>query len=430
MRFSLWLLALFGIAAASALFAGNNHATVTLFWPPHRVDLSLNLVLLALVICFIVLHLALRAVAAMFGIPLQARRWRMQQRERAIYTALLDSLSHLVSGRYIRSRKAAELVVSLEEAVSSGGEKLAHSSRLLTITHLIAAEAAHALQDKPLRDGHFEQSLAMASDRDVQGARDGVYLRAARWALDDRDAAAASEWLDKLPQGASRRTVALRMRFKASRMARKNKEALDTVRLLTKHRAFSERAGKSIARGLALDILRAAHDPMQLLAAWQSLDGAEQQMPDIAMEAAQRFLVLGGAASTAREWLAPVWGQMLAYPDDFQVTQKVRLVRTLEQSFSDTLDAPDAVWLSKIESAQMNNPREAVLQYLAGVVCKRLQLWGKAQQLLRQSVPLLNDAELRRDAWRALGEIAEERQDASAANEAYRQALNQTVKNT
>jgi hypothetical protein len=28
-----------------ALFAGNNPGTVTLFWPPHRVDLSLNLVL-------------------------------------------------------------------------------------------------------------------------------------------------------------------------------------------------------------------------------------------------------------------------------------------------------------------------------------------------------------------------------------------------
>ena len=46
MRAALWLLALFGIAVAIALFAGNNQGTVTLFWPPWRVDLSLNLVLL------------------------------------------------------------------------------------------------------------------------------------------------------------------------------------------------------------------------------------------------------------------------------------------------------------------------------------------------------------------------------------------------
>ena len=45
MRAALWFLALFGVAVAIALFAGNNQGTVTLFWPPWRVDLSLNLVL-------------------------------------------------------------------------------------------------------------------------------------------------------------------------------------------------------------------------------------------------------------------------------------------------------------------------------------------------------------------------------------------------
>ena len=49
MRAALWLLALFGVAVAAALFAGNNQGTVTLYWPPYRVDLSLNLVVLLLV---------------------------------------------------------------------------------------------------------------------------------------------------------------------------------------------------------------------------------------------------------------------------------------------------------------------------------------------------------------------------------------------
>ena len=48
MRAALWLMALFAIAVASALFAGNNDATVTVFWEPHRIDLSLNFVLLIL----------------------------------------------------------------------------------------------------------------------------------------------------------------------------------------------------------------------------------------------------------------------------------------------------------------------------------------------------------------------------------------------
>ena len=57
MRAALWLLALFATAVAVALFAGDNQATVTLFWAPWRVDLSLNLVLLGLATAFVVLTL-------------------------------------------------------------------------------------------------------------------------------------------------------------------------------------------------------------------------------------------------------------------------------------------------------------------------------------------------------------------------------------
>ena len=88
----------------------------------------------------------------------------------------------------------------------------------------------------------------------------------------------------------------------------------------------------------------------------------------------------------------------------------------------------DTVWLSRIESAQLNNPRDPMLQYLAGVVCMHLRLWGKAQQMLRQSVSLLQDAELKRDAWRALAVLAEQRDDAQAATVAYREALKEAAK--
>lgn len=70
----------------------------------------------------------------------------------------------------------------------------------------------------------------------------------------------------------------------------------------------------------------------------------------------------------------------------------------------------------------MANPRDAVLQYLAGVVCMRLSLWGKAQQMLKQSLSMLDDAELQRDAWLALARLAEQRQDVTAATQAYREA--------
>ena len=103
MRIALWLLALFGTAVAAALFAGDNPGLITLFWPPYRIDLSLNLELLLLLGAFLTLHLALRALSALFAIPREARAWRLRQRERSMQLALLDAYSQLVAGRFVRA---------------------------------------------------------------------------------------------------------------------------------------------------------------------------------------------------------------------------------------------------------------------------------------------------------------------------------------
>lgn len=422
MRVALWLMALFAIAVASALFAGNNPGTVTLFWAPYRVDLSLNLFLLVLAGSFLTLHLAMRAMSALMSIPQQARRWRLLQKERAIHSAFLDALSHLVAGRFLRARKAADLVISLEQSVQRSGEKLSYSGRLRTLTHLLAAESAHALQNRVVRDGHFEQAMEGTAARDAQEAREGVQLRRARWALDDRDPSMAIKWLDQLPLGAARRTVSLRMRFRAARQAGQSQVALEAARLLTKHRAFSETAGRSIARGLAIELIVAAHDAVQIQRAWDALDTAEQTIPEVACAGAERLLQLGGDVAVSRRWLLPVWEAMVRGNDALTLVQRIRLARVLEQGFGLAGGAPDAGWLSRIEAAQMGNPRDAVMQYLAGVVCMRLSLWGKAHQLLKQSLSTLPQSDLTRDTWLALAYMAEQRQDVAAAADAYREA--------
>jgi HemY protein len=78
--------------------------------------------------------------------------------------------------------------------------------------------------------------------------------------------------------------------------------------------------------------------------------------------------------------------------------------------------------LTRIERAQLNNPGDSALQYLAGITCMRLQLWGKAQQLLKQSVLRLQDPELERNAWAALAELAERRGDMPASTQAWQKA--------
>jgi HemY protein len=165
MRAALWLVALFAVAVAISLFAGNNQAAVTLFWPPYRVDLSLNLSLLLAVGLFVLIHLALRAFAAVFSLPVQARRWRAQQKERAMYAALMDSLSHLVAGRFIRASRAAESALVQEQGLdllvgelgADSGHAPQRAVQLRALAHLVVAESAQALQNRPLRDEHLLQ---------------------------------------------------------------------------------------------------------------------------------------------------------------------------------------------------------------------------------------------------------------------------------
>jgi HemY protein len=413
-RAALWLLALFGVAVAIALFAGNNQGTVTLFWPPYRVDLSLNLVLLLLLAAFVFLHAALGALSALFDLPRQALRWRSLQKERAMHGSLLDALSHLLAGRFIRARRSAETALGQERSLETGGQRPANAAQVRTLAHLLAAESAQALQDRPAREEHLKQALEEASARDAQETHEGALMRAARWSLDDREPDAAMAWLNGLPQGAARRTIALRMKLKAARLTGQTAEALETARLLAKHRAFSAVAAESIVRGLATDLLNEAHDVTQLQRAWSSLEPGERVMPELAIHAAQRLIVLGGDAHLARDWLLPVWERQA----DLENNLKVKLVHALEAG----LDSFDGAWLARIEAAHKANPREATLQYLAGMACMKRQLWGKAQQLLAQAVVGLKDANLHRNAWRALALLAEERGDHQSAAQAWKHA--------
>jgi HemY protein len=317
MRAAIWLLALFAVAAAVALFAGNNQGTITVFWPPWRVDLSLNLVLVILLVAFVLLHAALRALAALFSLPTQARQWRLQQKERTLHAALLDAMVQLIAGRFSRARKAAQAALTQEKTLAALGANLPQAQQVRVLSHLLAAESAQALQDKPARDAHLQQALNESTDRTVLASpetREGVQLRAARWALEDRDAAAALARLEELPQGAQRRTLALRLRLKAARQDRRTLEALETARLLAKHRAFSDAAAQSIVRGLATELLSGAHDPAQLLRAWSELDANEREMPEVAIHAAQRMVALRGDLALARGWLLPAWERMVANP--------------------------------------------------------------------------------------------------------------------
>lgn len=427
MKAALWFVALFGVAVASALLAGGNQSTVTVFWSPYRVDLSLNLVLLVLVVLFVMLHLAWRAMTALFELPHQARRWRLQQKERAMHATLLDALSELWSGRYVRAVKSADKALALENLLASvrtpDDPAPRHAHQLRAVAHLVAAESAHALRDRDTRVSHLQAIMAMnrdASGETVEETMESAYLAAARWAMSDRDAPEAIRWLDGLRHGAARRMLALRMRLKAARLNKQHASALETARLLTKHGAFSDTAGQSLLRELAVASLNEAHDSAQLQRAWEGLEASERNQPEVVLHAAQRMLQLGSDANLVMPWLTPLWNRMVQQPDSCAPAIRERVAQILARAL--LMLPTDAEWLASIDRARQTYPRWVELQYLAGMVCWHHALWGKAQQMLEQAAPQIKHADMQRQAWRTLAQLAEQKEDTARAQLCWKRA--------
>lgn len=426
MRAALWLIGLFALAVAGAWLADHNQGMVTIFLHPYRIDLSLNLFALGLVLLVAVLLLAQKAVSALLSLPREARRWRLQQKERAAHAALLDAYAQFMAGRYLRARKSAELVLAREDALRNAADHpLAHAAALRTVAHVVAAESAHALQDKVLRDQHLQQAEQQAQQADAaerQALTEGLHLRASRWLLDDRDAQGSLERLAQLPGAVARRTGAMRIQLKAARLAGQTARALDTALLLAKHRAFSPVAAQSLVRSLVMDLIARTHDQRALEKLWQELPPVQRALPEVVAQAATRWLELGGEPVRARAWLQPVWESMVAGDAGRSIIDRQKLVQALEASMKDVASADARAWLARIETAQKARPNDAHLQYLAGMVYLRHQLWGKAQGMLGQAVKALPDAGLQRRAWAALAELAEQKQDTAAALQAWKQA--------
>lgn len=416
-----WLVALFAAAAALALLMGQNGATVTLFWSPYRVDMSFNLVLGGVLALFVLVYLALRSVAALQSLPQQAKRWRALQRERAVYAGLMDALANQLAGRYVRARSAATSAVDHVNPLLQAGQASPAHTQACVLAHLLAAEAAHSLQDLDAREVHFEQALQRSTEADTITLKEGVLLRALTWAVDGNKADAAQRWLAQMPQGVARRTATLRLKLKLTRLTQDHAAGFETARLLAKHRAFSEIASASILRRLRMSAFKDCHDAEQLRTVWRSMDRAEKRDPALVLAIVARLqdVVSADADTTtalvwAREWAEPLLDQYVTLPEAMRVT--------FVQVMLGLIPGIDASWLGRIETLQREHPADPCLMFLAAQTFFHQKLWGKSTALFQQAARALADDALKAQAWHRLAQLAEERGDASVALAAWRQA--------
>lgn len=395
-----WTLLLAVAAVVGATALGGNDGLVTIFWMGWRLDLSLNLFLLGLLLFILAVYSLVRGLDSLLDLPERARKWRVTQRDRQAQAALREGLALYMAGRYTRAHKACQRAV----AIQADTPELALDAEFTALAHMLSAGSLHRLQDRTKRDEHLQRAIDLALlTRKPRPTEEGARLLAAECALEDRDAPRALRALDDLPPGVGRRTQALRLKLQASRLARQPMEALRTARLLAKHQAFSKAAAQSLLRSLAFEALDGARDVDQLRAAWQQLDGADRRDPLVASRAAQCAAQLG-APDDGRGWLRPFFDNLAELQADDRAALATALVPVLAGC------GPD--WLQRLEVAQTRFPRERALAYALGHALAERQLWGKARLMLET---VAEDSGMpnasRRRSWLALAALAEQEGD-------------------
>ncbi len=393
MRGIIWLTLLFAVALVAALTLGRNDGLVSLYWSGWRVDLSLNLFLLLVIGSCLILFFALNSLQSLFTLPRRAREWRLTQRDRGAQNLLREALVLLWGGRYARAQRALQRLLLLQR----NAPELYADGQAVALAHLLAAEASHRMQDRKQRQEHLDAALQQDLPREQQ---DAARLQAVSWALDDRDAPAALAHLAELPPGAGRRTLALRLRLQAARLARDPIEALRSARLLAKHQGFAPGVAQSLLRSLAFELLDAARDADQLRSAFAQLDAGERRDVFVVSRAAERASQLG-AAQDARLWLRPFWDEVSKCADDERQALSLALLSALAGL------GPD--WLPRLESAFRALPRDPFMPLVMGHALAELQLWGKAQLLLSNAgADSRLPAPWRRKCWMRLADLAEQ----------------------
>lgn len=408
MRAVVWFTLLFVAAVVAATTLGTNDGLVSFYWSGWRMDVSLNLFLLALVGTCFALVTVIQAVSTLVGLPRRAQQWRVARRDKSAQAWLRDAQAQYFGGRYSRAHRSAQRALEIQ----TDTPELAQDNEFTVLGHLLAAGSLHRLQDRVSRDEQMRKALDISHrSAAARSAEEGARMLAAEWALDDRDATRALELLAELPPGVGRRTQALRLKLQAARLAQQPMEALKTARLLAKHQGFSKVAAVGLLHSLAFEALEEGRDADQVRRIWEQLDVADRRDAFVAARAASRMAQLG-APDDGRAWLRPFWDTL----DEASAEEREALAHGLVACVAGI----GADWLPRLEAAWQTHPRDGSIAFATGCAMAERQLWGKAGAALQQAA---EDATLpassRRRAWRQLAELARRQGDEKRAAECF-----------
>ena len=397
MRLFLWLLALMAAAIGIAVTARFNPGNVVLFYPPYRMDLSLNFFVVLQLLLFLLLYAAVRAVRATMRMPARVAEYRQRKRERDGNKGLRDALKALFEGRFGHAEKAALRAADLPENAG--------------VAALIGARAAHRMRQHARRD---QWVARIADDPAMKTAR---LMTMTELLVDDHQPEAALDAVRELNASGTRHIHALQWSLKAEQQAKNWPEVLRLVRSLDKHKALHPALSARLRELAYNDLLSdRTHDAESLMRVWSTIPSVDRVKPYVACRAATALNSRGlhdEARLVAEESLAANWDE--------------RVVRAYRDAAAPAGSAALLAQIKHCEAWLLERPLDAELALTLGSLCLKQKLWGKAQRYLEQALSDATDPAMVREAHLKLAQLHEALQQPEQAASHYRQCALATI---
>ena len=381
-----WILALFALAVAVALGARMNDGYVMLVVPPYRAEVSLNLLILALVLLFAALYATLRGLAMMFGLPARVSEYqKRRQRERA-GQVFQDAVRFLFEGRFGQAMKKAS------EAHAAGTAP--------GLSALIAARAAQRMREPEKQQGWLNR--AMLDDPRTEAA---TLMLEAEMMIEARRFKEALAALDKLQAKQGRHIAALRLELRARQGVGDWENVLKLVRQLAKRDALpAEVIGEIRTQAHLANIKQRKLDREQLVAYLRALPDEERGRRVVL--AGAKALVGVEADGEAQKLIEAVLGS----------SAQEAWQPELADIYGSLCGGEMTARIAKAEGWLKQHPQDARLLLALGRMCFSQRLWGKAQSYLEASLSVHET----QPAHLELARLFEQLDKADEANRHYR----------
>lgn len=349
MRWIVWLLLVVSAAVGLALLMRFNHGNVALFWPPYRLDLSVNMTVLLLLVAFGIFHLLMLGLSKAIDLPSRVRDYQSRRLRLRAINAVRDSLLAFFEGRFGRVERLVQQIRS--------------ESDLAGPAALVAARAAHRLREFERRDQW------LASARDATNSNAAYLVTAAELAVEDQKGAEALTLIKSLHGRGARHIHTLRLALRAHEQTEDWDSVLQVLRQLEKRDALHPAAIQGIRiRAVRALFARHRNDAAALKRDWSALSSQEREIPEL--------LETGAAALAAAGEHEMAWRLV-------ELGLRKQMSVSLLATFRNLREIPARERLLRAEAWRGRLGDDPNLMRTLGDLCVEESLWGKAEEFYR-----------------------------------------------